>query len=123
MVTKTTLMGRGMPPGLANHIGFAINSVTGVGTAQTSGPTLEPQSINLLTTAGGATSCQLPAKGMVGEVVMVFAISATTGLVFPDAGSQIDLGTQDTGSVNVAQNKGRIFVRVAAAQWKSILGG
>jgi hypothetical protein len=122
MPTKASLIGLGMPAALANRLGMKVNSVTGVGTSQSSGPTLEPNSVNLLTTAGGATACTLPATAEIGDMVEVHVISATTGLVFPDTGATIDLGTATTGSVATAQNKGRVFRKVADLTWKSMLG-
>lgn len=122
MARATDLMGSGMPAAQAKRLGFTIASVTGVGTAQTSGPTLGQWSVNRLTTAGGATACTLPANAELGSTIEVYNISSTAGLVFPETGGQIDLGTATTGSVAIAQNRGRIFRKVADLQWVTIYG-
>lgn len=124
MATKKALMGSSLPPALAQRLGKAVNSVTGVGTAQGgSSPTLEPYSINLLTTASSQTACTLPTPAQGGEIgceIVVCTISSTTGLVYPDSGSKIDLGSQDA-SKSVAQNKVCMFMRTSATDWKAIL--
>jgi hypothetical protein len=125
MALKNNLMGAGMAAGLANQIGFKINAVTGAGTSQSSGPTLEPQSLNILATASSQTACTLPSPSQgsaVGGAVVVYTNNSTAGLVFPDTGSTIDNGTATTGSVSIAQNRGRTFVRISPTAWISFYG-
>src|ERR1700753_637190 len=116
MPLAKNLMGAGMPAGLATQVcTSAINQVTGAGTSQTSGPTLAQNRANVLTTASGQTACTLPppAQGSaIDDNVAVYNNTSTAGLVFPDTGSTIDNGTATTGSVSIAQNRGRQFMRV-----------
>lgn len=122
MPLTSDLIGSGLAPAAANRLGHNIKSVTGAGTSQSSGPTLEPWSVNLLTTASSQTACTLPAGAEVGSTVEVYNITSTAGLVFPETGATIDLGTATTGSVSIAQNRGRIFRKVADLTWKTIYG-
>lgn len=125
MALTKNLMGLGAPGALASALGFTIQSVTGVGTSQSSGPTLQPRSLNILTTASSQTACTLPSPAQgsaVGDEVIVYDNTSTAGLVFPDTGSTIDNGTATTGSVSIAQNRGRQFVRVSPTAWISFYG-
>lgn len=125
MALTKNLMGLGLPGALANVLGETINSVTGVGTSQSSGPTLAPASLNILTTASSQTACTLPSPAQgsaVDDSVVVYTNTSTTGLVFPDTGSTIDNGTATTGSVSIAQNRGRAFKRVSPTAWISFYG-
>jgi hypothetical protein len=126
MALAKNLMGAGMAAGLATQVGDSgINAVTGVGTTQSSGPSLQPKSVNLLTTASSQTACTLPSPAQgsaIDDQVIVYTLNSTAGTVFPDTGSQIDYGTATTGSVAIAQNRGRIFKRVSPTAWISFYG-
>jgi hypothetical protein len=53
-------------------------------------------------------------------VIEVYNTTSTAANVFPETGASIDGGTVTTGSVAVAQNKGRYFRKVSATAWKTI---
>ncbi len=125
MALTKNLMGSGLPGQLATQLGETINSITGVGTSQSSGPVCAPFSTNILTTASSQTACTLPSPSQgspVGDRVTVYDNTSTAGIVFPDTGSTIDNGTATTGSVSIAQNRGRVFKRVSPTAWISLYG-
>ena len=118
----TSLMGAGMPAGLASQLGDTIKSITGAGTAQGgSSPIVYGGDVCLLTTAASQTACTIDSGMRVGETVEVYTITATTGLLFPPTGCTIDQGSANA-SVNIAQNKGRRIRRVSTTAFVSLLG-
>lgn len=123
MATQSNLMGVGVPGPQALRLGFVNNAVTGVGTSQTSGPVLAPMSVNTFSAASGQTAARLPSPAQgsaINDTIYVACITSDAAAIFPDSGSQIDLGTVDTGSVAVAQNKMRLFIRTSPTQWKTL---
>lgn len=114
------LMGLGFPAAQANELGITVTAKTGVGTAQATAVAIT-SNYTRLTTAGGATASVLPAAVPVGAQYTVRTISSTAGLVFPESGGTIDGGSTDA-SVSIAQNRSRVFTKVAALTWESVYG-
>lgn len=119
MAAAQHLMGVGMPAELARRVGNVVSGKTGVGTALATGTPIT-DNFTVLTTSGGATAFLLPATDIGSGPVVVFNTSATTALVFPQSGETIDNGSS-SASVNVAQNKTRMFWKVTATGWASLL--
>lgn len=106
-------------PALAEKMGYSVGTKAGAGTAQTGATALAANSINALTTSGGATAFVLP-TGAPGDSVVVNNQSATTALVFPNSGAAINGGSTDA-SVSIAQNKTAIFIRYSSTVWFEVL--
>lgn len=128
MPTTTDLINLGLPDELARRLGFMDNNnrraapLTAVGTAQVGAAAIKKNATWIeLATAGGATACVLPsdAEILVPYLVQVITTS-TTGLVFPPSGGKINAAAADA-SVNVAQFLPRLFFRLTATQWMSLL--
>lgn len=121
MTAAATLMGLGVPDQQARRLGFSVVTKAGVGTAQ-NGTAVVTTNMTILTTAGGQTAITLPVAIPGSGPVIISNFSATTGLVFPATGETINGGTLNA-SVNVAQNASRVFFKVSATQWISLLSG
>lgn len=128
MPTTSDVIALGIAPELARLLAFQDNgsraaaTLVGVGTAQVGGAAIRKNATWIeLTTAGGQTACVLPSNAdrLVPYLVQVIATS-TTGLVFPPSGGKINAAAADA-SVNVAQFLPRIFMRLTATQWLSLL--
>lgn len=121
MVAATSkLVGSGVPPLHSRLIGNTVQSLAGVGTAQTGAKEIKVNNA-LLTTAGGATAFVLSTDWTIGDEVTVFNTSATAALVFPPSGGAFDGGSTDA-SVSLAQNVGRTFIKTTATAWRSTTG-
>jgi fibronectin-binding autotransporter adhesin len=121
MVASTSkLIGMGEPAGLAKLIGNTVQTLAGVGTAQ-SGAKAVTVNNALLTTSGGATAFVLSTDWAIGDEVTVFNTSATAALVYPPSGGAFDGGSTDA-SVSLAQNVGRTFIKTTSTAWRSTTG-
>ena len=121
MVASTSkLIGMGEAPGLAKLVGNTVQSLAGVGTAQTGAKAIAVNNA-LLTTAGGATAFVLSDIWGIGDEVTVFNTSATAALVYPPSGGAFDGGSTDA-SVSLAQNVDRTFIKTTATAWRSTTG-
>ena len=85
----------------------AVDTVAGVGTAQ-SGSAALTGLVNNVTTAVGQTGVLLPANRGVGNPVIVGVSTATAATVFPPTGGAINNGSANA-SFSVAQNKPTLF--------------
>lgn len=119
MSTVQDFMGLGMPGPLANRIGNTPATLAGVGTAQTGAAAIQTALTNA-TTAGGATAFVLPSSASLGRAFYFFNSSATTALVFPPSGGNINGGSTDA-SFSVAQNKFVTFMRLSTTAWAANL--
>jgi len=117
MAATAKLIGLGMPAAVARQVGTTVQTLAGVGTAQTGAKAI---TVNyaLLTTSGGATAFVLFDSWAIGDSVTVCNTSATAALVFPNSGSAIDGGSADA-SVSVAQNESRTFTKTTSTTWRS----
>lgn len=111
------LIGLGMPPALSKAVGNTVQTLAGVGTAQ-SGAKAVQVNVALLTTSGGATAFVLSDAWSIGDQVMVVNTSATAALIYPQSGAAIDAGSTDA-SVSIAQNESRTFTKTTATTWRS----
>lgn len=119
MTAPSSLMGLGMPPALANALGYAPVTIAGVGTAQTGAAPLTTH-LTIATTASSQTAFLLPANTAGGGPFFFANTSATAALVYGQPNDTIDGGSANA-SVSVAQNKVRIFVRTSSTTWISVL--
>jgi hypothetical protein len=120
MTLATNLMGVGVPPEQSTRLGVSIASVTANGTLVADATPIT-QRVSLVTTDTSEVGVILPSTAELGSVWEVYNISSTTATVFPPTGGNIDAGS-DNASVDIAQNRGRIFRRVSSTAWKSIYG-
>ncbi len=121
MVAATSkLVGSGVPPLHSRLIGNTVQTLAGVGTAQTGAKEIKVNNA-LLTTAGGATAFVLSTDWAIGDEVTVFNTSATAALVYPPSGGAFDGGSTDA-SVSLAQNVGRQFIKTTSPAWRSTTG-
>ncbi|TCL70538.1 hypothetical protein [Rhizobium sp. BK251] len=120
MSLANDLVGIGMAPEQAVRLGYTPSSKAGVGTTQ---PTATPITSNqtTVTTASGQTALKLPANAELMVPYIVKNTSSTTALIFPPTSGQINGGTATTGSVNLAQNAARLFLRLSSTQWASFI--
>lgn len=118
MASSTALCGLGVPPQLADVIGFEPSVLTTIGTAQVGAAVIKSQNVEL-TTAGGATAAVLPGDRPVGTLFLVTNPTATTGLVFCPVGDTMN-GSAN-GSVSVAQNKAVMVYQYKKGKWASVL--
>ncbi len=113
---SSDMMGLGMPAALANLVGDTIPAVVaGAGTAQ-AGATPLTGTINQVTTSAGQTAVVLPSTQPFGTSVNVYVSTATTALVFPPSGGNINEGAANA-SFSVAQSRVASFVRLSATKW------
>lgn len=117
MVATAKLIGLGMSGELAKQVGTTVQTLAGVGTAQTGAKAI---TVNyaLLTTSGGATAFVLSDSWAIGDTVTVCNTSATAAFIYPNSGSAIDAGSSDA-SVSIAQNESRSFTRTTSTTWRS----
>lgn len=122
MSLAVDLAGLGLPPEQAVRLGFSdLTTIAGVGTAQV-GAAAIPNFTNavLATTAGGATAFVLPSTAELQVPYLVVNSTATAALIFPPSGGTINAAAADA-SVSLAQNLGRIFIRLNGTRWISFL--
>jgi len=119
-ISENLMSGGKLPAGAAFLLGASIGTLAGAGTTQGAATAIGTVNVVLATTASSQDSFVLPANAPLGWVVEFYNTSSTAANVFPDTGSSIDGGTATTGSVAVAQNKGRYLRKVSATAWKSI---
>lgn len=122
MSLAVDLAGLGLPPEQAVRLGFSdLTTIAGVGTAQV-GAAAIPNGTNavLATTAGGATAFVLPSTAELQVPYLVVNSSATAALIFPPSSGTINAAAADA-SVSLAQNLGRIFIRLNGTRWISFL--
>lgn len=120
LALTSDLMGLGMAPALAQLAGDSVAAVTAVGTAQAGAAALTG-TINNVTTSAGQTAVVLPSNWPLASSILVYTNSATTALVFPPSGGNINEGAANA-SVNVAQGKATCFVRISATKWIALAG-
>lgn len=127
MATILDLMGLGMPPALAANLGNTPATVAGVGTAQSGAGVINKEnSVTLLTTSGGATAFILPNLLSLGRPFYIWNTSATTALVYPPVGGNIN-GVGANTAISLIQETGGIFMLVAttsstSSTWQFISG-
>lgn len=122
------LTGSGMPVQMAAYVGWPANkAVTASGTAQlsdsaalTAGNLLQIGP-NTITTAGGATAIQIPSTMPINASLLVNVTSSTTALLFPPSSGTIN-GGNGNASINVAQNKPTLVVRLSSTVFVAIIG-
>ena len=110
----------GLPYPLAKHMGLTINTLSGVGTAQAGATPLSGSNFIILTTAAGATAFVLLPNLEIGSTQEVTNPGATTALIYPEVGAQIQGGGANA-SFSVVQNKVCQFTKIAALTWAANL--
>ncbi len=118
MASSSALVGLGVPPQLADVLGFEPSTVTGTGTTQGGAALIKSQNAEMVT-AAGQTAAILPADRPVGVPFIVNCPTATSGVVFVPVGAYLN-GTQN-GSLTIAQNKAAMFFQYKQGYWVSIL--
>ncbi len=121
MSRGATLLGAGLSAQLARLLGVLIGTLAGTGTTQGAAQAIDDLTCVLATTAASQTAFVMKAGKPIGHRVEFYCTTATTALVFPESGATIDGGSANA-SVSVAQNKGRIFRKIAALTWVSVNG-
>lgn len=117
----TDLMGVGFSAVQASLIGDTLTTgLAGVGTAQ-SGAAQIVSSVTTMTTSSGQTAAVLPSTWPLLSTIFVYNNSSTAALVFPAGTNTIDNGSA-SASVSIAQNRGRLFLRISATAWVTIYG-
>ncbi len=119
--STAALTALGIAPLPAEIIGDTITTtLAGAGTSQTTA-TLLTGTVNSVTAASSQTAFILKAHNA-GRTTEVYNTSSTPAIVFPPTGATIDGGTATTGSVSIAQNRGRIFRFVTPLLIVSVYG-
>lgn len=118
MATRSDLMGSGMPAQLATLLGNTPASITGVGTTQATGATL--QSMASLVTTGGATAFTISANTSLSRLYFVFNGSSTTALIYPPVGGAIGGGATDA-AFSLVQGKSVLIWRFSTNVFPAIL--
>ena len=98
------LMALGMPAELARRVGDTLATVVCAGTAASAATVAPAASFLVLTTAASATGVVLPSHNALRTVVVTNPV-ATTAIIYPPVGAQLNGGTATTGGQNIAQNK------------------
>lgn len=111
------LIGLGVPAGQANAIGNTVQTLAGVGTAQTGAKAVQVN-LALLTTTGGATAFIVSDAVPIGGQVTMFNSSSTTALIYPPVGGAFDGGSTNA-SVSLVQNAGLTFTRLSTTSWRT----
>lgn len=121
MSLSKDLMGVGLPAEQALRLGFNVGALAGVGTAQSGGKAI-PRDVNFVTasTDSGQTAFVLPSDAELLMPYMVYCSTATTALVFPPSGGTINAAGANT-SVGIATLLARVFYKVSATHWVSLL--
>ena len=125
----TDLMGSGVPAAQARLLGLLpVQTIAGAGTAQktdsaaiTAANLLPEQGMVTATTASSQTALQIPSTMPLGAAIVLRVSSATTALLFPPSGGAINGGSTDA-SVNIAQNKPTIVMRMSTTVFVAIIG-
>ena len=120
MTLQTDLTGIGWPGAWAEAEGHTIGTLAGIGTAQ-SGAARISNTMTLVTTSSGQTAVVLPANMPLASPYFVYNNSATAALLFPPSGCTIDNGSANA-SVSIAQNRGRMVIRVSATAFITVYG-
>lgn len=120
MTLAVDLIGLGVPPAVAAAEGYNVATLAGVGTAQSGGATIGA-TMTRVTTAASQTAIVLPANMPQGSPYFVFNTTATAALLFPPSGCAIDGGSTDA-SVAIAQNRGRMVIRLSATEFRTVYG-
>lgn len=117
------LMGLGIAPAVATLLGDEVATVAGATTAQATAAALPvpPTGVVRVTTASGETAVRLSADLPLLRPVYVFNTTATAALLFPPTGGAIDGGTANA-SVAIAQNRGRMVIRLSATDFRTVYG-
>lgn len=122
MALTSSLMGAGMPAGLANLVGVQISNVTAAGTTQGAGTTIgaDGNQICLVTTGASTTAVTLSAAIPVAQGVVVQNINATiyAASVFPPTGCTIDGGSTN-GAITVNGSESVYIFRTSATAFRS----
>lgn len=114
------LINLGISPEVAKRISQVPAALSGTGTTQSGATAIGADNNGVtLTTAGGATAFVLPTAEL-WRPYFLFNGSATTALIFPPSGHNINNAAANA-SVSIAQNLGRLFMRVGSTQWISFL--
>lgn len=115
------LMGVGLPAEQALRLGFNRGTLAGVGTAQSGGKAI-PRDVNFVTatTDTGQTAFVLPSDAELLMPYMVYCSTATTALVYPPSGGDINAAGANA-SVSVATTLARIFWKVSSTHWVSVV--
>lgn len=115
------LIGQGLPAPLAEWVGTSVAAVTAAGTTQGAATALGlNQTGVVLTTAGGADACKLPANAPLWREYIVAVTSATTGQVFPPTGEDINAAGANA-AVTVVTLLARKFIKISATHWVSFV--
>jgi|SRR6185436_13403075 len=120
MSLATDLIGLGFNPSAADLEGFTQQTLTTTGTSATTAAAIRGSAVSL-TTAGSQTGAILPSTWPLWKPIIVTATTATTAIVYPHSGAQLNGGTATTGGQNLAQNKTTMFIRTGDLLWVSIL--
>ena len=122
MPTSDDLMGYGMGPFQATELGNAVQTVTCIGTANTTTATIttEPHTV-ILKAAAGATGVLLPVNAKIGTPYYIFNTGSARGIVFPPGTGTINTVAAATGLTMSANTSGGLFLRTggtaAAPTW------
>lgn len=119
MALTASLMGLGMPAELASILGNTPATLAGVGTAQTGATSLSSSMANL-TTSSGQTAFVLRGTSSISRIFFLCNTTATTALIFPQAGGTIQGLSQDA-SFSLAQNKSCLIWHFSTLLWIPLL--
>jgi hypothetical protein len=114
--------GTGLSVQAAELIGAgALTTLAGVGTAQSGGKAIPKWTTNVLaTTASGQTAFVLPSDAPLEVAYSVVNSTSDAALVFPPTSGTIN-AVSANGSVSIAINVARIFIRKSTNRWVSFL--
>lgn len=121
MPRAQNLMGVGFAPIAALALGGSnVQTIAGVGTAQSGAASMGTADVILGTTSAGQTAFLLPDMA-VGETIVFYNTSSTAALLFPPTGAQINaLGSNN--SFSAAQNRSVLVMRVASDRFLTLYG-
>lgn len=111
------LVGLGMPPVLADRVGWQTGTLTGAGTAQGgSSPIVRSGFVYRATTAASQTAVTIDSAFPLGEESVIHNTTATAMLLFPPTGGNVNGGSANA-SFSVAQNKPIRIIRFDATNF------
>jgi len=121
MATATDLAGLGLPPLVAERLGFGGTTSALVGAGTTSADALQLASgVNIFATVASGSGAKLVSANQAGPNAIVNG-GANALLVYPATGEQINNATATTGTYSIANGKTATFWPAGPGRWVATL--
>lgn len=124
MASVSDLVGLGLPPKLAQAIGYSPTTVVAAGTTAATATEIGPDvGFVVADTGSSLTGLKLNASYPLGRPLIITNPDSDTAIIYPPTSGTINGGTATTGGQNLAQNKTAIYIRQTDVKWVSVLTG